>query len=86
MAAMVAALPPDTSWCGGGIGTGQLTVKAIAIALDAGVRVGLEDTLHLNAERTQSATNSTLVERVTQLSGAHDRAVMTPGALRALLG
>ena len=85
MAAMVAALPPDNIWCGGGIGTGQRTVNAIAIALDAGVRVGLEDTLHLDADRTQPATNETLLERVTQLAAAHDRAVMTPEAFRALL-
>ncbi len=82
MAAMVAALPPESVWSGAGIGASQLPVNAIAVAVGDGVRVGLEDALHLDAARTELATNTALIDRVTQLARIHDRNVMAPKVFR----
>jgi 3-keto-5-aminohexanoate cleavage enzyme len=55
-----------------GLGSDQLKVNAIAIAAGYGVRVGLEDNIWLNKERTQHATNMDLLKRVHQLMEIHE--------------
>ncbi|MDE0805138.1 MAG: 3-keto-5-aminohexanoate cleavage protein [Acidimicrobiales bacterium] len=85
IAAMVQSLPDDSLWSGAGIGSAQLPVHAIAIAVGDGVRVGLEDALHLDPERQTPASNLTLLERVHRLAAVHGRAIMTPNELRARL-
>jgi 3-keto-5-aminohexanoate cleavage enzyme len=84
--ALVGRLPPDTIWSLAGIGASQLPVAGIAAAAAPGVRIGLEDNLWLDAERTRPATNAELVRRVHALAGAHGRTIMTPAELRAALG
>ncbi len=59
-----------------GMGTDQLKVNAVAIAAGYGVRVGLEDNIWLNRERTQHATNMDLLKRVHQLMAIHECAAM----------
>jgi len=50
-----------------GLGENQLPVNATAIALDFGVRVGLEDNIWWDAKRTEKATNINLIKRVHNL-------------------
>jgi uncharacterized protein (DUF849 family) len=78
-------LPPDALWSLGGIGQAQLTLNSVAIALGGGVRVGLEDNIWFDSERTQLATNSQLISRIHRIAEAHSRPVMSPGKLRRLL-
>jgi len=86
IAAVVAALPEGCTWGLAGFGAAQLTVNATAIAHGGGVRVGLEDNLWWDADRTRLATNPELVERVHRLAAEHGRRVMSPAAVRELLG
>jgi 3-keto-5-aminohexanoate cleavage enzyme len=81
----VERLPADTLWAGAGLGDFQLTAQALAIAAGGGVRVGLEDGIWLDRERTTLATNTSLTERVHVLLELHGRRLMTPGELRAHL-
>jgi uncharacterized protein (DUF849 family) len=86
IAAVVSALPPVTSYSLAGIGAAQLPVAAIAAGSAHGVRVGLEDNLWIDAERTRLTTNADLVERVHRLAEAVGRPIMSPEAARLRFG
>lgn len=60
-----------------GIGDAQLPVNAMAVAMGYGVRVGLEDNLWYDKQRTRLATNMDLLKRVHALAAIHQRKVMT---------
>jgi uncharacterized protein (DUF849 family) len=59
-----------------GLGNNQLKVNAVAIATGYGVRIGLEDNIWFNKERTQYATNIDLLKRVHQLMEIHECQLM----------
>lgn len=61
---MIKELPPDSFWSVGGIGRFQLPMNVAAITFGGGVRIGLEDNIWFDEERTQLATNRKLVDRV----------------------
>jgi uncharacterized protein (DUF849 family) len=61
---MTQELPADSIWSAGGIGKYQIKMNAMAILSDGGVRVGLEDNIWYDDERTHLATNRELVERI----------------------
>lgn len=83
---MLRDLPEGSLWSLAGIGPSQLPMNAVAIAMGGGVRVGLEDALHLDRGRSRLARNLDLVRRVHALAEIHDRPVMPPAQLRTLLG
>jgi uncharacterized protein (DUF849 family) len=58
----------------------------MAAAAAPAVRIGLEDNLWLDADRTQSASNQELVERVHGFARLLGREVMRPEQLRVELG
>ena len=66
-----------------GIGNKQLMMNSLAIAIGKGVRVGLEDNIWYDAERTRLATNIELIERVHVIAKANNREIMTPTEFRA---
>lgn len=76
------ALPSDAVWSLGGIGSFQLTANTLGLALGGGVRVGLEDNLFFDAQRSQPATNLQLIHRVHGLAKLLDRKVMSPRDFR----
>ncbi len=82
---MVCDLPPHSYWSLAGIGNTQLMMNSIAIASGGGVRVGLEDNIWFDTQRTKLATNHSLLERVHGLATANERKLMTPAKLRELL-
>lgn len=57
-------LPPDSIWAVGGIGNSQLKMNAIGILAGGGVRIGLEDNIFFDEEKTQLATNKQLIDRI----------------------
>jgi uncharacterized protein (DUF849 family) len=57
-------LPAGSIWSAGGIGASQLKINAISILSGGGVRIGLEDNIFLDEEKTQLATNKQLIERL----------------------
>lgn len=79
---MINDLPEKSLWSLAGIGTDQLKMNSLAIAIDGGVRVGLEDNIWYDMERTRLATNSDLLKRVHLIAKANERGVMSPREFR----
>lgn len=75
-------IPEDALVSIAGIGTGQLMMNSLAIAIDKGVRVGLEDNIWYDAEKTKLATNVELIERIHVIAKANNREIMTPTEFR----
>lgn len=86
LAMMVNALPPGFTWAASGIGRFQFRINTLAIAMGGHVRVGLEDNLYFDEDRTQLATNAALIDRIVKLSEAAGRPIATPNEARAMIG
>ena len=50
------------------------------------VRVGMEDAVHMDIERTDLATNARFVERAVAVARAVGREPATPGEARRIIG
>jgi len=83
---MVRELPPDSIWSVGGVGDAQLTMNAMSIVAGGGVRIGLEDNIWFDPERTKLASNRELVERILLIASAMGRRPYTCSEARVLLG
>ena len=86
LGAMIQALPDDSVWSVGGIGAVQLPAAAMGLAAGGGVRIGLEDNVWADRERTRLASNAGLVHAVTELGGLLGRSPAPAPELRARLG
>ena len=82
---MIRDLPPNSLWSLGRVGDEQLMMNALAIVCGGGVRVGLEDNIWLNKERTKLAHNADLIKRIHILAETYGRKIMPPRELRELL-
>ncbi len=72
-------LPPGSIYALAGLGASQLKVTAFAIASGApGVRIGLEDNVYYDANKTIFAKNIDLVKRIHQIAGIFERKIMKP--------
>lgn len=60
-----------------GLGSHQKSTNAIAVAAGFGVRVGIEDNIWLDRNRTIKATNSGLVKQIHHLMEYHERTLLT---------
>jgi 3-keto-5-aminohexanoate cleavage enzyme len=85
LALLVERLPPNTTWAAAGIGRYQFMMNRLAIAMGGGVRVGLEDNIWFDDERTELATNPRMVERLTRIARAMGREPATPSQVRQKL-
>lgn len=83
---MLGALPEGATWAGAGIGNCQAQVHRWAMERGGHVRVGLEDNIFFDAERTTLASNRMLVQRIVDLADEMDREIATPAQTRSLLG
>jgi uncharacterized protein (DUF849 family) len=86
LAAFLALVPEGWTWALAGVGRAQLGATLMAIAAGGHVRVGLEDNIWWDRERTRLATNAELVERVASLARLAERPVATPAFVREQLG
>ncbi len=86
LARMVSALPAGATWAAAGIGRFQFPMNALAIASGGHVRVGLEDNIWFDHERTTLARNAELVERLVGIAQACGRAIATPDEARSMIG
>ncbi len=86
LATMVLSLPMGATWAGAGIGAYQFSVNSMAVTMGGHVRVGLEDSLFYDREKTRLATNRGLVERIANLARATEREVATPAEARSIIG
>jgi len=79
---MIRDLPDNSIWSLAGIGDQQLKMNSVAIAIGGGVRVGLEDNIWYDTERTTLARNIDLLKRIHVISEANGRKVMRPEEFR----
>ena len=79
---MINDLPEDSFWSLAGIGNEQLKMNSLSLAFGGGVRVGIEDNIWYDIERTKLARNSDLLKRVHVIANANGRSVMTPKEFR----
>lgn len=79
---MIRDLPEDSVWSIAGIGDEQLKMNSVAIAIGGGVRVGLEDNIWYDAQRTKLATNIDLLKRIHIIASANGRNIMTSTEFR----
>ena len=82
---MIKELPEGAIWSAGGVGNTQLTMNSMSLISGGGVRVGLEDNIWYDAERTQMATNRDLVDRILVIAKALGREPYTHKEARKLL-
>jgi uncharacterized protein (DUF849 family) len=86
LALLVERLPAGAVWAATGIGRFQRQVNQLAIAMGGHVRIGLEDNIWYDDERTELATNPRLVERLVRVARSMGREPATPAHVRAVLG
>jgi 3-keto-5-aminohexanoate cleavage enzyme len=86
LGAFLGLLPEGWIWAAAGLGRYQLDTNLLAIAAGGHVRVGLEDNIWWDRERTRLATNPELVERVARSAELAGRPIATPGEARERLG
>ena len=84
LAAMIAALPPQSIFCVSAIGAAQLPATTQAMLLGGHVRVGLEDNLYYS--RGQLATNEQLVARTRRIAVELGLEIASPAEARDILG
>ncbi len=82
---MIRDLPDNSFWSIGGIGNNQLPMNLLAIAVGGGVRVGLEDNIWFDEERTRLATNADYLQRIHRIIDVAGRELMPASEMRRLL-
>lgn len=82
---MVRDLPDNSYWSLGGIGDAQLKMNSVSVAIDGGVRIGLEDNIYFDQHRKKLANNSDLLKRIHVLASSNERKVMSSKELREKL-
>lgn len=83
---VLSELPEETTWSVGGIGDSQLKMNIMSMICDGGVRVGLEDNVYFDENRTILASNFDLVERIHSIANMLKRPVMKPSTFRKIMG
>jgi 3-keto-5-aminohexanoate cleavage enzyme len=77
-------IPRDSTWSVIGVGTGQLPMAMIGMAMGGHVRVGLEDNIYYS-KGVLAKTNAELVERVARIAREYGREVAAPQEARKIL-
>jgi uncharacterized protein (DUF849 family) len=80
------SLPEGCCWGAAGGGRFQLPVNTASMLMGGHVRVGLEDSLYYDYEKTQPATNEGLVKRVVRIADELGRPIAVPEEARRMLG
>jgi 3-keto-5-aminohexanoate cleavage enzyme len=70
-------IPRDSTWSVIGVGTGQLPMAMIGMAMGGHVRVGLEDNIYYS-KGVLAKTNAELVERIARIAKEYGREIATP--------
>jgi len=85
LAAIVSALPEQSIISIAGLGKFQLGANTLGLLVADGVRVGIEDNIWMNQNRTEYASNITLVERIITQADILERPVRDRNNLRKML-
>jgi uncharacterized protein (DUF849 family) len=86
LAALVQSLPDGSTWSAAGIGRFQFSVNTMAVTMGGHVRVGVEDSLYMDADKQRLASNVELDRRIAGVAAAVEREVASPQEARALIG
>jgi 3-keto-5-aminohexanoate cleavage enzyme len=82
---IISELPKNSAWSIAGIGECQGRMNAMSIVEGGGVRLGIEDNIWYDEERTRLATNDELVQRLIKEAAAIERPSVPPLEVRELL-
>lgn len=82
---IVSELPENSFWSVTGIGDAQLNMNAIGVVAADGIRIGLEDNIWFDENRTCLATNAMLVTRIRKIIDAIGRPIAKPVEVRSML-
>ena len=85
LGAILREMPEESLWAVGGIGSHQTQAVALGLASNGGVRIGLEDNIWLDQQRTTPASNAGLVQRCIDIATALERQPLSPAQLRQAL-
>jgi uncharacterized protein (DUF849 family) len=80
----VGRIAPDATWCGAGIGPGQIKLNEWSIAAGGHTRTGLEDNIRLDKDHL-APSNAALVKRAAELCEKYERPVATAAEARKIL-
>jgi 3-keto-5-aminohexanoate cleavage enzyme len=83
---MIKELPEGAVWSVGGVGNHQLKANVMGLLSGGGVRIGLEDNIWYDQDRTQLATNRALIERILLIANSMGHKPYGPLEARAILG
>jgi uncharacterized protein (DUF849 family) len=83
---LVNLIPEDACWAGGGIGTFQLPVNTAAILMGGHVRVGIEDNIWYDFDKTTLTTNERSIKRLKRIAAEFRRDTATPVEAREMIG
>ena len=83
---MINELPENSVFSLGGVGNSQLMISSLAVVAGCGVRIGLEDNIWYDSERTKLASNEELLTRLRPIVESMGRTIMKPSQARELLG
>ena len=83
---MVGLLPPGAIWSIGGLGRYQLDANVAGIAAGGHVRVGIEDCVYLDRDRTIHADNVQMVGRIARIAREMGRDPATSEEARKMIG
>ncbi|RJF99485.1 3-keto-5-aminohexanoate cleavage protein [Noviherbaspirillum saxi] len=86
LAAILAALPSGCIVAIAGLGRFQLGANGLGLLMANGVRVGLEDNLWFDRQRSVEASNESLVQRIIAQAALWERPLMSRTELRNQLG
>lgn len=86
LATITRTLPAGVTWAAAGIGRFQFQTNSLAITMGGHVRVGLEDNLWFDDDRTELACNPRLIERLVKVADAVGREIATPDEAREMIG
>lgn len=82
---IAAMLPQNSYYSLAGLGYTQLAMNAMGIIVADGVRVGLEDNIWFDHDRTKKATNYELLERVSKMADLMQRPIASIQEVRSML-
>lgn len=82
---LVNELPENFVWAATGVGRFAFDIQCLSIAMGGHVRVGLEDSIFMDKDKKELATNEKLVLRVRKVAEAMGREIATATEVRNLL-
>lgn len=83
---ILSLLPEGAVWSAGGIGQYQLDANVMSLAAGGHIRVGLEDTVYFDRDKTEHADNPRLIRRIVHIARLMGREPTSPLEARRMIG